>query len=324
MARFKQIWQAVRIAVKNNRWTRNTLTFIGFVALAALFWFIMALNDNVQDTVEVKINVTNVPDTVTFINMPTEKIHVTVRDRGTSLLRTAAFETPVLSLNFNEFSQDGTLRVNRSEILAALKRTFGNSASIASMTLDSLHCVYTTNPGKRVPVVVCAEVSARSGMVVAGKLIPDPMAVKVYSSRSVLDTVLRVYTEIIHRRNLEDNEVATVKLRSIPGARIIPDQVKVKIPVEPLVKKTQTVTIQTDNVPEGMDLLLFPQSVKVVYYVQMSKFNDDNPQLDVRVDYRELNELHDNRLPLHLTRVPDYLYNAEVEEKTVEYTIVKH
>ena len=66
---------------------RKMLTFLVFVVIAALFWFIMALNDSAQDDFEVRVAITNVPDSVTFINLPPQKIHVMVRDQGVNLWR---------------------------------------------------------------------------------------------------------------------------------------------------------------------------------------------------------------------------------------------
>ena len=65
----------------------DAVLFLIFVAISALFWFILALNDSAQDNFNVKIQITNVPDTVTFISDIPEKVHVSVRDKGTNLWR---------------------------------------------------------------------------------------------------------------------------------------------------------------------------------------------------------------------------------------------
>ncbi len=322
MSQIKDWWKELCSLIKGIKLTRNFFTFLGFVGLAALFWVVLAMNDNVQENLEVKIQVTNVPDTVTFINVPPSKIHVSVRDKGTSLMRTSLFQTPVMELNFRDFAQDGVFHVSRGDFQSALKRTFGESATVTGASLDSLNLVYTGLPGKRVPVEVVLDVTARSGMTIGGKVKCEPEFVKVYGSGN-LDTINKVYSEKIIRRNLNEDVEVQVKLLSEKGVRMIPDKVKVKIPVEPLVKKEQLVPIQTENVPPGYDLLLFPQNVKVVYYVPMSRFNGDTPPIDVRVNYNEISPDDNRHLPLHLTHVPGYLRNVELREFEVEYTIVR-
>lgn len=316
------LWKAVRSVYKNTRLTHNFFTFLGFVCLAALFWFVLAMNDNMQESVEARLSITGIPDTVTFINLPPAKLHVSVRDKGTTLMRTSMFQTPTIELNFRDFAQDGVFHVSATDFQSALKHTFGQSSTITGSSLDSLRLLYTGNPARRVPVDVDLDVQARSGMTIGRKVICEPEYVRLYSVGS-LDTIHKVMTDKIIKRDLQDNIEVFVKLKPIPGVRMIPDNVKVRIPVEPLVKREQMVNIQTNNVPPGYDLLLFPQNVKVVYYVPMSLFSSDSPKIDVRVDYNEISENDQRRLPLHLIHVPSYLHNVELKESDVEYTIVK-
>ena len=94
---------------------RKMLTFLVFVVIAALFWFIMALNDSAQDDFEVRVAITNVPDSVTFINLPPQKIHVMVRDQGVNLWRNGILVRPAVEINFRDFSNDGRFIVRRSD-----------------------------------------------------------------------------------------------------------------------------------------------------------------------------------------------------------------
>lgn len=149
IAKARTFWRSVKSTVG----FRRLLTYLVFVAIAALFWFILALNDNIQDDFEVRVNITGVPDSVTFINLPPERIHVTVRDKGTDLWQNGVFGRPSMNLNFRDYADNGVFRLNRSEVNAELKHIFGQQATLISTSLDSLRLQYTTLPGKRVPVV---------------------------------------------------------------------------------------------------------------------------------------------------------------------------
>lgn len=310
-------------SLRNSGWFHSLLLFLGFVALSSIFWLTMALNDNVEESVVLRINISNTPDSVTFITVPPAEVHVTVQDRGTSLMRSTLFQHPDVSFNFRDFASDGVLRVTRGDFQAALKGVFSPDAVIAAASIDSLSLVYTTGRGKRVPVVVHLDATAVSGRTIAGRPHVSPDHVTVYGSRNLIDTVVKVSTERIVRRNLEEPLTLSVKLNNIAGARIIPDRVKVTIPVESLVKKVSQVKIQAENVPDGVDLLFFPQKVKVVYYVPMSRFSDDNPGFVVRADYNDIERGNHDRLPLYVDHVPSYIHNVELTDKSVDYTVVK-
>lgn len=310
-------------SLRSSRWFNNSLTFLGFVVLAAIFWAVMALNDNVRENIEVRLNIGNVPDTVTFITLPPEEIHVTVQDKGTSLMRTALLQKPTVTLNFRDFADDGIFHVTRAELQGVLKNLFGQNSVIAAASIDSLSLTYTTSKGKRVPVVVNVDATAVSGRAITDYPKPDPTYVMVYSSGNIMDTVTRVYTQHLVKRNLNEPTKFSARISPIPGVRIIPDIVEVSIPVEPLVKKQMQVAVKTDNVPENHQLLLFPQRARIVYYVPMSRFNDSDPGFEVRADYLDIARTgSEERIPLRIEKVPDYIRNFELIDKAVEYTIV--
>ena len=302
----------------------EALVFLAFVGISALFGLIMALNDSVQRSVEVRINVTNVPDSVTFIQFPPQKMHVSVRDKGTALMRTAFFRTPVVNMDFQDFASDGVLRFSRDDINAAAKSLFGASAVVSVTSLDSVRVTYTSLKGKRVPVVVVADITASSGNVVEGRPISSPSNVLVYSTREVLDTITRVYTERVVRRNLSESVSEAVSVRQVAGARIIPAKVDVKINVQPLVNKESKVDVVVKNVPEGMSLLLFPSKVTVSYFVPMSRFNDEVSGLEAWVDYDDIHLIGTKKLPVRLGKTSAGYRNISLRTDSVEYTLVRN
>lgn len=302
---------------------RKFLTFLIFVAISALFWFILALNDSTQEDIEVRVDIFNVPDSVTFISDPPQTIHVLVRDKGTNLIRNGLLTHSSIHLNFREYSNEGVFRVSRGDMTAALKKVFGQSSAIISTSIDSLKCVYTTLPGKRVPVEVTMDVRPAVGKIITGKPKVEPSGVLVFGNREALDSIGKVVTDKLRSQNLEETKQFTVKLKKIPGVKIKPDEVKVTVNVEQLVRKEIRVNIKIDNLPQGEDMLLFPSTTRVEYYVPMSKFGASEENLEVRVDYRDV-ETGSKQLPLHLGRHGNDLINVRILDESVEYTLVKN
>jgi len=313
----REKWESLRKSANFH----NVLVYLAFVVVVTLFWFMMALNDSVQKSYDVRININGVPDSVTFISVPPERMHVTVRDKGTSLLRRG---TPSININFREFADDGIFRFSKADLNAALKTTFGNSAVISSVSLDSLRLAYTSLKGKRVPLRVLADVSAASGNVIAGAPFSEQKAVLVFSTRDVLDTVMSVQTVRIVRRNLKETAEVEAKIVPIPGARVEPASVKITIPVEPLVSEESTVTVVARNVPKDISLLLFPSKVNVRYFVPMSHFGDEDPGIEVWVDYDDTSLVGTKKLPIRIGNHPAKVKNITLMTDSLEYTIVKN
>lgn len=309
--------------MKASKGFHSAIVFLAFVIVSTIFWFILAMNDNVTDTLDVDLKIVNVPDSVTFITDPPKDLHVTLRDKGTNILRSGVINHPAIYINFRDFAADTYFRYTKSDLDAALKAVFGAGAQIGSVSIDSLALRYTTSKGHRAPVVVRADVSASAGNVIAG--LPEPLerVVKLYSVSSNVDTVSHVFTEVVVKRNLSETTVVEVPIVPRAGVKYVPSKVKVKIPVEPLVKKDAMVTVRTAGVPAGVSLLLFPAVVPVSYYVPMSRFNDEDIPVDVYVNYHEIDDSPVSRLPLHISSMENYVVSPHLGTVDVEYTIVR-
>lgn len=309
--------------LKSSRGFHDSILFCVFVGIAAMFWLIMSLNDNVTKHLNVQFKLSNIPDTVTFITDPPVSFHVTVRDKGTNLLRNGVMKNPSVSYNFKDFADDGILRLSHTDIMTGLRQLFGSSVQISSCSLDSLRLTYTTNRGKRVPVVVSVNVSAASGYIISGPPIPDVRGVTVFSTKELLDTIMRAYTTTIVKRNLSETTVVEVAMRDIKGAKISPSKIKVTIPVEPLVNKETLVTVEAEGVPAGENLLFFPPKVPVSYFVPMSFFNETEVPVSVKVNYADIHRTGGDMVPLHISYYEDYVINPSLKTDSVEYSIVK-
>lgn len=300
----------------------NFILFLGFVVLATFFWIIMAMNDSAQDSFDVRLSIANVPDSITFITDPPQKIHITVRDKGTRIFR-ASLNDPKLSLNFREYASGGILRFTPADLNASLKALFGPSAQITSSSLDSLNLSYTTEPGKKVPVIICADVKAASGKIISGKITASQSSVLLYSTTVNLDTVTKVYTKNVIRRNLNEDTKIKVQIQPIAGVKIVPSTITVSIPVEPLVKKTVMVPITVKDARPGYSLLLFPDNVEVTCYVPMSKFNHNIEGITVNVSFNDAINAHSTKVPLTIGSYPATITTPSLKYDSVEYTIVK-
>lgn len=297
--------------------------FLIFVCIAAIFWFFMALDDEMQQGEEVRLVIDNVPDSVTFINLPPEKVRLTVRDKGSNLLKAKVSGQSDLHLNFEEFAVDGIFRVSSSRLHAAVRHLFGSQASITSVSPDSLVLRYSDTPGRRVPVNVVYDVTTVPGMVLEGKPeVSSPTVLLVGGAN--IDTVYRINTAKITLRKLDKSKTVNVELEQIPGARVMPSAVKVTFNVEQLVRKESEVSVTADNIPLGQDILFFPSRVKVAYYVPMSKYNTETSG-DIRVvaSFNEAQASSTDKVSVHVVSQAPFMKNMELLTDSVEYTMVR-
>ena len=300
------------------------MLFLIFVGVATVFWLILALNDSAQNHFNVNVRIVNQPDSVTFISDVPEKIHVNVSDKGTNLWRNGYMKHPSINIDFKEYSNDGILKFSYNDLISSLKDTFGETATITSVSLDSLQLYYTTSPGKRVPIVVNCQVIPASGTTMEGSVKASPGSVYVYGSKDVLDTIHYVTTDPVTLRNISETTTLEVKIKRIHGARPMPSKVNLTVPIEPLVMKQAMVTVDAVNVPDGQELLLFPSKIPVEYYVAMSRLNDDEDNnIHLIVDFNKIANSKDGKLKVETHDFPNRLKNLKLRTDSIEYAVVK-
>lgn len=297
--------------------------FLVFVVIATIFWFITALNESVSQSYEVQFSIRNIPDSVTFITDPPTDFHVSLRDKGTNILRSGVFKNPVIDVNFEDYARNGVFRISASDLNAEIKADIGSNASISGISIDSLRLYYTDQPGRRVPILVQSDLTAASGYVISGSPTPVKGSVLAYSIRDEADTLRRVYTKKVVKKDLSQSIVVTVPIIAPANVKLIPSEIEVRINVEPLVRKETYIRVDVDNLPAGEGLLLFPNSVPVSFYVPMSRFNDDSFPIRVYVDYQDTYKTPGSRIPLYLVDSSGSIINPTLSTDSVEYTLVK-
>ncbi len=309
--------------MKNSTRFHNLLLFLLFIVIATLFWVVMTLKDSAQVTTEVEIEITDKPDSITFINQPPTILHIIVRDKGTSLMRSAFMRNPKVQFNFHEFAHDGVFRMTASDIYSILRSKFSSASQISALSIDSIHLQYTDLPPKKVPIDIISQLEPGIGYVVE-HLRPNKKIVKVYAlSQETLDTIMSVKTRRIKHTGLNKTTTYKVGLLPMRGVRIEPNEITVTATVQPLVTKEITVEITAVNVPHGENISLFPSMATVSFFVPMNRFNSPVTPLTVQVDYNDIQKGNTLRLPVKITQWPSFIIDPKVKPATVEYILVK-
>ena len=301
---------------------RNLLTFIVFLLISTIFWFLMALNDEVQEDYKVPLLLEDFPKQVTVISGVVPTVNVTVKDKGSALAKFAWGAKPVLKLSYDEFSRpaDNHLLFNEAQLNSALRGVFGSSALVVGVKPDSLHLYYTTNPGIPVKVVVDADITTLPQYEAFGSPRISTDSVTLYSNLKERLQIKELPTAPISLSRLSDTTTVDVSILVPDGMRAIPSKVRVTFPVEPLVSKTRRLKVEPVNVPDGMRLIPFPSIVEATYLLPKSTYASANSTLRVTVDYDDVTP-GKKTLPLRLSGMPPYYQSARLAIQEVEYII---
>lgn len=320
----KEQFGKVMAAVRSRR-GRDSLMFLLFVAISAVLWLVLSLNEEEQFDVRLPMKITHVPDSVTLISPGPEALNVSLRARGTQVIKMLAGAMPTVSIDFRAYRSNGMLHLNATE-LKALARTTAGGSQVSVVYPDSLSIPYTTHPGFIMPVNIDYKVTTGPQSALNGRPRISADSVKVFMAPGLAlpDNYNAVTTEPIRLTGLSDSETRRVRLLGPSGSRIIPDSIDVSFDVEPLIFKSRKVVIEPVNVPEGTKLITFPAQIDVFYMVPMSAYVKSDPHFRIVADYRRIDHNNPSKMmKLTLRDVPSNLQNVHLSVDSAEY-IIEH
>lgn len=308
---------------KRAKLTKSVLLYLFFVFISVIFWCFITLNKTTQQDITFRIEITDIPNKVTFITDPPAAINVNIRDKGVSLLRYMLGDPPVLRLKFSEFSDSSTCRfaVNAVQMRNLLKRVISRDATVVGVTPESINVEYT-KLSKKVPIRLDANVRADIRYVIMGYPELSQDSVTVYGNATTLGEISEVYTYHVEERDVTDTLRRDVTIAPIVGVKIVPRTVHMTVPVEQLILKKKKVPISLRNTPSDVKLVIFPSAVEVSYLVPKSLFKVNRNDITVIVDYNSIN-LHStsNKVAVRVGEAPAVYRNVELDTDSVEYII---
>lgn len=297
------------------------LSYMLCFLVAFAFWLFIALDDMTERCYELKVELDNVPDSVVVLESVPPSINVVMKGRGTQFIKYYFSRVPEMHLDFRQYSSPATnsINISRTKLDSRIREMFGQNVNIIVVSPDSINLHYTTDKGIRVPLRVLANVTTAPECVLAGPAVAEVDSVTVYMAKGA-HRLKQKYaeTQTLTLDDVSDTTVVEVAVQQQPGMRIIPEKVKVTVPVEMLVAKTASVPVSVINVAEGERVLTYPATVSVQYLVPMRMSSMDFRAKAI-VDFRKKRGV--TRAHVTLTDIPEGLKVVSLSHDSVEYVI---
>ena len=318
---FQQATNHIREGLRTTK-GRNVLTFLVFLVISAIFWCLLTLNDDVQKDFTVPVQFVDFPEDVTFLTGINPALNVSVKDKGSALIRFTWGGNPTLRLRPEDVSviNDSTILLSQDRINAALRGLFGSSSTIVTMRPDSLRVTLTHNKGIKLPVEVKSQIHTQPQYAYAGHPIIEVDSVVIFSNSSRRYKMQGVSTPMISLENLSDTASVDVRLDVPAGMRAVPTVVTVKFPVEPLVTRQQSLPIEVVNAPEGTRVVTFPAMATLSYLIPKSMFNVPCPVKSLQVDYKRI-ATGQKSVAIESPQLPSYYRSVGITPSQVAYVI---
>ena len=321
LVRIRKAYRRAKALIK-SRCGHNTMVFMVFVAIASALWFVMALNEEATFDLQVPVKLTHVPDSVKIISDVPASLRVTVRGKGTQLLRYLVGNPADANIDFRMYRTAKGIRLGDVELKSIVRSSVGG-ASVQLVSPDSVIILYTSAPPVLLPVELQCTATAAPGSTIVGSPSLNVDSVKVYSVSPLPATVTSVKTEQLRYDNIQENVNKRIRLIAPPGSKVEPDSADLRITVEPLILKEREIVVESLNAPAGSRMIIFPAKVTVMYMVPMSEYSKIDPVMRIVADYNEISTSGSGKVKLRLRNVPPLLQNVHLKIDSASYYISK-
>lgn len=316
---YKLVKQTVKEWIHTANW-HNIVIYLIFVVVSTLFWFMMKLNEEIQRDYTVPVQIENLPEGMTMLRTEALEFNVTVKDKGSSLIKYELGKDAILKLDYNDILHKGNLiHLSQQQMLLAFRNLFGQD-KILSFKPDSLLIPFTTLSPKKVAVNIDYNSIVTKPQYVISNIILSPDSVELYSSTEIDDNLKSVNVQSLNLSNISDTTIVSAKVIVPAGVISKPENVKIKMCIVPLITAKKPVNVDVINVPEGRNVVTFPSNVEVSYLVPMDYFKSDNIYIKIRADYANRNSLT-SKLPVIITEYSNILRNLTLSADSVEFLI---
>lgn len=302
---------------------KEILTFLAFVVLATGIWFILAINDNRENIIQIPIELTNVPEeTVLLQDMP-PYVQARIRDKGAALLSYNINGLAPIKIDFNRHNnQRDLLTISNSALIEYARRELRPTTIINDFTPDSIRIAYTNEQGKRLPVAINADIATSLYSTLSDSIYTIPDTVTIYGKASQISRLQSLLTEEIVAHNIIDTTYIRARLQPIEGTRIIPDSITIVIPAEEYTTKTLTVPISIGGIPAHYSVMTFPSHITLTCLVPKSKYativSDD---FLVGNTFDNIQQTPGAYGAIEVANAPDYALNITLSTDSIEYII---
>lgn len=316
--------QDLRIKVRNSfrgQRKRDLLTFVIFLVISFFFWFLQWMKEDIEMQMTVPIEVVNVPKNILLTTELPKSLHVNVKDKGATILSYYfSRPVPVYRIDFQELAVNrGKAVITPDLIVAQLSKKFVQSLEITSVVPSTLTLHFSKGESKVVPVSLLTSVATTATCGISGEWQVSPSHVTIYAPADKLKEITRIYSELIEWRLAKDTIHTTVLLQKIDGVKIVPQKLRVMVPIEPFSEKKLEVPISVKGAPLGYTMRIFPVKVNLVCRVPVSRYDDISANdFKLVVDFSTMQQNADLKYAVRLVQAPAHVSKIRFQPEEIE------
>ena len=267
----------------------------------------------------------NVPPDKLLVGENPQNLQLQMQENGFTVAWFSLFP-PTLNIDLSKANvRNGTLVYaldeNRQEIQSQLDLDLNDNEFLR----EEIVLKYDQKQEKILPVIPRISIEYAAGYSAVEELSITPDSVRVSGPDNILDTLSRLQTQKLSLSKVKADQSGTVLLDTtgLPDVTFYRDRVKYNVDVEKFTEGNVQVPIELINVPQGLNVVIFPKETVLFYQVNLKDFSKVTAS-DFRVvaNFADVRGEQDFIIPEVLQK-PAFTSNIRLNEKRIQFIIKK-
>ncbi|MGB7842155.1 MAG: CdaR family protein [Salinimicrobium sp.] len=317
----KQIKTVTRTRFKRT----NFNSFLFFLFFAVIIWIFVQFSKQYNEIINIPVEYVNVPPDKLITNENPSNLKLRMEENGFRIAWKSLFP-PTLQIDISKtVPSNGDLLYiiddNRSDIVSQLNINFEDSRFVKEVI--KIH--FQQKSEKKLPVYSQIEVEYAAGYSASEAIKLTPDSVKVTGPDALLDTISALQTVKLKLKKVKNNISGTVSIDTskYKGLTLYTNRVQYSAEIEKFTEGSVTVPIELINVPQGLDVVIFPKETLLFYQVNLKDYSKITAaDFRVVVDFTEVRD-NQNFLIANIVKQPDFTANLRLNEKKIQFIIKK-
>ena len=170
------------------------------------------------------------------------------------------------------------------------------------------------------PVVFAGKLKAAQQYEIDGDATVNPAKIKIFGQKSTLGNIKQVLTAEVDIEGIKDTVTQTVALQPLESVRFSQQSVEVTASASQYTERVFTCPVVAEGLGYGQTMRLFPATAEVRVKVDLSHYNDVDPdKLKVFCTYNKNDD--SRKLKLHASSSQEFVKVVRLNPTDIEYLI---
>ncbi|NJB69561.1 hypothetical protein GGR42_000023 [Saonia flava] len=306
---------------------RKVKIFLLFVLCSSLAWLISNLSESYTSNSSFDLEFVNIPDTLLFSNVSKNNVDAKLQANGFQFLN-FGLNRKKINLDLSTVQNNGTKYFIPQQVYKRqIEKQLSSSIDLLDLDNDTIFFDFFKLYIKEIPVVSNLGITLAQNHLLEGELLIKPSTISIRGPKSEIDTIMSVKTSSKVLSDLNSDfsyPVTLVKPEGLLNTEYLTGTVKISGIVSKFSEKIIDVPISIVNLPEGMGIQTFPNTVSILCKAKLDALKElSASDFLLTVDYAMIENNPNNTLPLQLVKIPNSIYSAHPLEAEVEYILKK-